>query len=636
MLMKTQRKKIAFFGCSLTSWYKRSLCRVFSIVAEELDVDLVFFNTYGKIGTRNGFTEDYETRILDYFDLNQFDGIVFDGEGYNIDGMAEKIERRLRRVKCPVVAISSYTEGSCEDFYKIRFDDAGGLRMMVEHFLDDHHFTRIGYMSGPLYHSDARLRLDEFRSVMEERGMPRDGVGMFEGDFWYNKGVEAAHYFLSLPELPEAIVCANDYMAISLINALRSCGTRVPEDIAVSGFDGSVEGREYLPHLTTVTRERMDIAQKALNLLVDLTNHPGKTDFDLRVSPKPIFAQSCGCDPLDYHRVLDIVARVQEEKRMMNAGVLDSESAMVKLNNAGSVRRMEAVFAEDSVNFGEYSSFFLMVHRDSNGIPAYDSRFTVPSGTFVPVIWIDKNKEYVGCPHSFNAASFIPQSNSDRCHVYYVMCVNCAEKVFGYSVVEMTGKDIFNDFHNVWLHNLGLTLNALQKNDHIEKLIKELEGLSITDGLTGMLNRRGFDDRSRNALAAIQERNTICTIVMDMDGLKRVNDEFGHYEGDRAIKALADIITRCCDSGEIACRAGGDEFYIFAADYSQTRLNRFVRHMENYVEKYNASNRRGYQLGFSYGAYLIETDSFGRIEEFLKISDARMYEQKMTKPGRRR
>ena len=630
--MSNQRKKIAIFGSSLTNRYKRSLCRVFSIAAEELNLDLVIFNTYGKLGTRNGFTEDYETEILDYFDLDQFDGIVFDGDGYSVDGMSESIIRKLRSVKCPVVSISSHVDG----FYNVDFDDNGGLRMMVEHFIDHHHFTRIGYLSGPLDHPDARSRLEEFRSVMKEHGMNPDGAGIFEGDFWYNKGMEAAHYFLSLPDRPEAIVCANDYMAISLIDSLRKLGVKVPDDMAISGFDGTIEGKEHLPHLTSVTRERMEIAQKALGLLVDISEDPGKEYEKISVSPKPILSQSCGCESLDFQHVFDIVARVYEEKRMMSTDVYESETAMVKLNRVDSVRRMEAVFAEDSVNFGDYSSFFMMVHVDSEGRPAYDSGFTGPSGSFIPVIWIDKNKEYSRSPHKFDRSAFIPKPDTDRCHVHYIMSVHCAEKLFGYSVVEMSGKDIFTEFHNVWIHNLGLTLNALEKEDKINKLITKLEGLSVTDGLTGMLNRRGFDDRSRNAIVGISYTKTVCTMVIDMDGLKRINDEFGHYEGDRAIKALAGMIQKCCDHGEIAGRAGGDEFYIFAPDYSKTSLDRFVERMKVCVDEYNQKNKRDYKLDFSYGAYITETDSSGRIEEFLKISDARMYEQKMTKPGRRR
>ena len=386
--MGNNRKRIAIFGSGLTSRYKRSYCRAYSTAAEKLDIDLVVFNTYGMIGRGNALTDDFESEILNYIDLSQFDGIVYDSEGYNVDGMADKVEFKLKSAKCPVVSISSKVDG----FYSIDFDDAGGLRMMIDHFIKDHHFTKIGFMSGNLDHPDAVTRLEEFRSVMKENGMPEDGVGMFEGDFWFNKGTEAAHYFLSLAERPEAVVCANDYMAIALTNAFRKRGINVPKDIAVSGYDGSVEGKELLPHITSVTRERSEIAYKALKLLVDIADNGVPDKPDLRVTPKPIYTQSCGCEPLDYDHVLETVARLHDEKRYMSFAVFDSESVMLQLNRVKSVRGMEAVFEKNSINFGKYLSFFLMVHVDSKGAPAYSSDFTGPSGNFIPAVWIDKNK----------------------------------------------------------------------------------------------------------------------------------------------------------------------------------------------------------------------------------------------------
>ena len=203
-------KTIAFFSCQLTSRYRRGLTVAFNTAAKEFGINIVYFNSLGKIGNKNAQYGDYEFDFLDYININKFDGVIFDGEGYNVEAMKDTVISKLRGAKCPVVSISSHVDG----FYNIEFDDAGGLKMLIEHFLDVHHFTKIGFMAGYLTHPDAQLRLAEFRAVMKERGLPEDGVGVFEGDFWFHKGEEAADYFLSQPERPEAVVCSNDYMAI--------------------------------------------------------------------------------------------------------------------------------------------------------------------------------------------------------------------------------------------------------------------------------------------------------------------------------------------------------------------------------------------------------------------------------------
>ncbi|MGB4093637.1 MAG: substrate-binding domain-containing protein, partial [Ruminococcus flavefaciens] len=215
-------KTIAVFGCQLTSRYRQGLCAALNEAAEMYGVNLVYFNALGNIGEKYAQYGKYEFDIIKYIDLKPYDGIIFDGEGYNVEGLAERIIEKLRGAERPVVSITSKVEG----FYNIEYDDAFGIRALTEHFIKDHHFTKIGFMAGYLTHEDAKIRLNEFRTVMKENGLPEDGAGLFEGDFWFFKGEQAADYFLSLEERPEAIICSNDYMAISLITAMKKRGVR--------------------------------------------------------------------------------------------------------------------------------------------------------------------------------------------------------------------------------------------------------------------------------------------------------------------------------------------------------------------------------------------------------------------------
>jgi diguanylate cyclase (GGDEF)-like protein len=125
-------------------------------------------------------------------------------------------------------------------------------------------------------------------------------------------------------------------------------------------------------------------------------------------------------------------------------------------------------------------------------------------------------------------------------------------------------------------------------------------------------------------------------MVIDMDGLKHINDVYGHYEGDRAIKAAANIITKCCDSGEIAGRAGGDEFYIYAPHYSEKKLERFLEKLKMTADNYNESVGKPYKIELSYGALITAANDTTRLEDLLRISDERMYAMKQSKPNRRK
>lgn len=609
----------------------RDICLAFNTVAEEMRMNLVYINSLGKIGNRNAQYGDYEFDLIDMMDLDQFDGIIFVGDNYNLEGMAEKVIRKLRTAKCPVVSIA----GAVDGFYNIEFDDAQGIRTLTEHFIDHHGMTKIGFMSGYLTHPDARVRLDLFRRVMREHGMPEDGAGMFEGDFWFGKGDEAADYFLSLPERPEAIVCANDYMAIALITALKSRGINVPDDIAVSGFDGSIEGKEYTPHITTGTRERFDIARKSL-LFIKAICEGRKPDTDLKILPRPIYSQSCGCEKVDYKLATEDINHIMKSARDFSYNLYDTESILLKLNKTETIDEQRSVFIENFLSIGDINSYFLMMHIDRNGRPAIDSDYISPTGNFRPMIVIDWHNHYKTDGEIFSTSKLIPDALDDKPRSFYISSTHCAERMFGYTAVEMSDKEIYNEFYNVWLLAMAINLETMLKNDRIKKLVNTLEDLSIRDGLTGMLNRRGFDELSRDAIQSIDGKALACTIILDMDGLKIINDDHGHHEGDLAIRSVANIITKCCNSGEITARAGGDEFYVFSVEYSEKKLERFISKLRDLLDNYNKCSEKPYKVDVSWGAYICEIDSSCRLEDMLKHSDALMYEQKMQKPNRRK
>ena len=399
-----------------------------------------------------------------------------------------------------------------------------------------------------------------------------------------------------------------------------------------------MEGREFLPHITSVTRERLDIARRSLAMLLDLSEgrEVSVSDEELVISPRPIYTQSCGCEGLDYQKEAESINGVYEINRSFSYNLYDTESIVLKLNKVDSLAALDRVFREQPINFGDYLHQIWMMHIDSEGRPSYDSDYDSPSGKFVPAIWIDNDNKLVRRSTPYDADTLVPDVNDSEPHFFFLMSVHCAERMFGYSIVEMSDEDIFNEFYNVWLLNVSITFERLLNNDHINKLIGSLENQSIRDGLTGLLNRRGYEELSREALLSIVGNKTVCTMVIDMDGLKHINDEYGHYEGDCAIRAAADLIAKCCGAGEIAGRAGGDEFYIFAADYSEKKAENFIRRFRELTEIYNKHSNKPYKIELSYGVYVIEADSSTNLEDLISVSDKKMYEQKQAKPNRRK
>ena len=136
------------------------------------------------------------------------------------------------------------------------------MEAITRHLLDDHKFTDLFYVSGIKGHPDAVKRLNCFKRILKEYGMELTEDNLFHGDFWRNCGDQVVDEILERRDgkLPQAIVCANDYMGIAVCHSLQERGFVIPRDVVVTGFDDIAEAAHTIPSLTSV---RMDIREMA-------------------------------------------------------------------------------------------------------------------------------------------------------------------------------------------------------------------------------------------------------------------------------------------------------------------------------------------------------------------------------------
>jgi diguanylate cyclase (GGDEF)-like protein len=111
----------------------------------------------------------------------------------------------------------------------------------------------------------------------------------------------------------------------------------------------------------------------------------------------------------------------------------------------------------------------------------------------------------------------------------------------------------------------ALRVQAQQLEHENQRLTQEASALSeatVTDPLTGLLNRRGLDAAMARAMIRRQETRAISIAVVDLDHFKRVNDSFSHLTGDEVLRAVGSILRSCCREGDVAARFGGEEFAV--------------------------------------------------------------------------
>jgi diguanylate cyclase (GGDEF)-like protein len=164
----------------------------------------------------------------------------------------------------------------------------------------------------------------------------------------------------------------------------------------------------------------------------------------------------------------------------------------------------------------------------------------------------------------------------------------------------------------------------LRRRDLVED---EIRRLSITDVLTGMLNRRGFFLRAEQSLKVVRRKRLPSALLFsDIDGLKMVNDRLGHDEGDRLIQDGASILRNCFRDSDVVARIGGDEFAAFTLDTADPDV--ILERIQREVEHFNRHSSRPYKVSLSTGIVPCEPSSDSDLSDYLALADGRMYAQK--------
>jgi diguanylate cyclase (GGDEF)-like protein len=165
------------------------------------------------------------------------------------------------------------------------------------------------------------------------------------------------------------------------------------------------------------------------------------------------------------------------------------------------------------------------------------------------------------------------------------------------------------------------------------ELISKIHTLSITDELTGLLNRRGFFQFVYSRLQHLHRNDGLKSIVMfmDMDGLKFINDTYGHTEGDIAISAFAATLKEALREEDIIGRVGGDEFVVFSSVKSEKNGKQVIGRIRDKMEEYNKQKLHPYNVAASIGSVVLEGNTKEYFEAAMLSADSILYEEKMEK-----
>ena len=148
-------------------------------------------------------------------------------------------------------------------------DNSGGARQALDHLLSLGH-RKIGHLHGRLHMEDGLVRQLAYQEFLADNGLARREEWTAPGDFTIEGGYEGMKKILAAPDLPTAVFCANDEIAVGAIRAVHEAGLTVPDDLSIVGFDNVSLAANFLPAVTTIRQPVQELASEATSALIDL------------------------------------------------------------------------------------------------------------------------------------------------------------------------------------------------------------------------------------------------------------------------------------------------------------------------------------------------------------------------------
>lgn len=435
-------------------------------------------------------------------------------------------------------------------------------------------------------------------------------------------------------KLPEAFVVANDFMAIGLMEELKTNGIRIPEDVLVTGYDNCDIAAYTTPRLTTVDRGEYASGVLAYERLIE--NIKGlKSDCKDVIYGTPILAGSCGCC-INEDENCKLTQSVVDLKIHMDDSLDLLKGLSLGFSHMSEISHFQQIFEKYIKQIDMETFYFCQCgsresYYEELEMMANQGRIKRNQTVYQDTVWCPfayENGEWHSYPSYSKKLLFPPSSNVKKdCGYYIVMPVHQGKICIGYSIIGNFKNRVSGRVLQHLVLGIDAALGNIRKNDIMTSMLAKINHKWQYDELTGLYNRSGYVNNAIHLIdIAKSDGDGICVIFFDLDGLKKVNDEQGHEAGDKYIKSMADLLKACADDTDIVCRYGGDEYIVISVQHS----------WDDCVKKLNSitSNIKE-PLSASAGCVFDVVTGMDELNLLIEEADKRMYEYKKKKKRER-
>ena len=595
------------------------------------DFDFFIFISYASYDDFEDFNAG-ELNIYDLPRMEDYDGAIVFTNALNSVDTGIRLVNKVMEAGIPAVSIGIDVEGA----FNINIDNISGIRDLTEHLIEVHNVKRAALIGGYRSHPESILRIDTIKEVFASHGMDIPDEDIYYGDWGNVKTEEVTRQIAKDPRgLPDAIIAANDVMALTCATELTRLGYSIPEDTIITGYDFISRGQLFYPVLTTVDSDYETLGVEGIKFLNDAIEGMAESRR-LVLHSKPVIGESCGCCKegfFDQKRreygkktYLEYMDRVylENSERTLTQIITGSEDYNELTSKLIEYCKESRDLVGDDFHIVIHNRYFDDVMAD--GKTVFDDAAEGPMRALVSV-----KGEEVLTGLAVDRHNLVPGFSPDSAnHFYYLMPLHEGEYNYGYMVAAEGSKLMLEylDLHS-YIEKLMLALRIQRFNLQLKVYNENLKKVAAIDAMTGLYNRLELEDKASLLFEEAKKKDN-CLLVMfiDINRMKQINDEFGHINGDAAIRLTADAIKSNIKEDWVPVRFGGDEFLVIGSVKDGKEADKFRSSVLDTIENFNKERKWPFELSVSSGYIISAPEEDKTISDYIKDADKLMYETK--------
>lgn len=622
-------RKIGVFISHIYGPYQRELCQGIIDKAYSYGYRVEVFSSND--GEDFGYNKTGENSILRIPNFDKYSGVIFASSTYVLADLRDRIYETLKKkCTCPIIEVNQVNP----EFHCVSLDNDIATVPMVEHLVKTHNYKRVCYLGNSIetYFSDNRYNY--YVKAMEDNNLPISDDDYYQTDF-STEGIEKAiDFFLDRDKSPDAIICYNDNVALKVMTSLMKRGYKIPEDIAITGYDTLEFGQRYNPTLTSVSFPIKELGFASVENLIKLINKKPVEPFTV-IKAEPSIGSSCGCKKIIKENPLIYSHNLLKHNESMENDLINDINMSSVLYGTNDIDQGMDLLEKYVKLIDNCYEFYLCLYSNWDLPPSHIRKITLTQDSFENSksiflkLAIKDGKLSHECSFSFrNPLPDYIYENSKSAYIYSPLFFN--ELEFGYIAISYKENNLSYKFNfNSWLMNVNRMLKHIYDTRQMGLLVDRLESLHNKDELTGHYNSYSFNQLANQLISkAINNNDYMILTIFDLEETRNIIENFGYKKLNFAIQIVGHALKSSLDNISICSHIFKGRFYVLSKNHTDEVPTKLIENVKKYLDNYNKLQTKEYPITVSYGYSVQEATPSLSLDNLLEAAQKSMYIEK--------